>query len=103
MRAEGIETRHQVAALLRGNFSISKQDAATKRVLPAVVGMAFRLRPRLRRREAIGTVNAPQPVEGIFVAGIAAVRPDIRAVYRDKIGHLMLRLPGGGGTFRGMR
>lgn len=56
--------------------------------------MAFRLRPRLRRREAIGTVNAPQPVEGIFVAGIAAVRPDIRAVYRDKIGHLMLRLPG---------
>lgn len=64
--------------------------------------MAFRLRPRLRRREAIGTVNALKPVEGIFVAGIAAVRPDIRAVYRDKIG-LMLRLPGGGGTFRGMR
>ena len=65
--------------------------------------MAFRLRSRLRRRETIGAVNAPQPVEGVFVAGIAAVRPDISAVHGDKIGHLVLRLPGGGGTFRTMR
>jgi hypothetical protein len=28
--------------------------------------MAFRLRPRLYRREAIGAVNSPQPVEGFL-------------------------------------
>ena len=92
LRAQRVNVADQLTPLRGGNFGVCQQDAALKRALPAVGYQRVRFGTGAGRRQTVGTVHTAQPVKWIVFGSTAIQRPDVIAIGRQIIRHLLSRL-----------